>query len=573
MFTRSKMAYAPLAITLVLTGCGMQFKTERVKHVPAKPNLNANIKGTIKGATEENKSEEMDKEWYHKDLLLDNISGVSTFKAYNDFKLKQSKEIIVAVIDSGVDVNHPDLKDEIWINKNEIPDNGIDDDKNGYIDDIHGWNYIGGKDGKHLNDETLEVTRLYKKYKTMLEAGEEVPTDEQEVYKSVKTEFEAEVKKAKETIKKATEHKEILQNARQTIAQALGITEIETRADVEAIESNDPEILRVKADLLELCDEYPRGLAMIERYIDYYQESLDVYYNLDFDPRSEIVGDDPSDFTDTNYGNNDVTGPDSSHGTHVAGSISATRGNSIGLDGIASNVKIMALRAVPNGDERDKDIALAVRYAADNGAHIINMSFGKSYSPYKEEVDKAFQYAASKGVLIMHAAGNSSKNVDGGKNNFPNSYVKEGAGVLAVNTIPNWITVGASTMDPEIDLVATFSNYGEEAVTLFSPGHNIYSTIPGNEYDFYSGTSMATPVAAGVAAALMSEFPTMDGAEAKGILTYSVVDRSDLEVRLPEAKRRSNTSFTLPVAFKTLSETGGVVNLYNAIETAKKLAE
>ena len=510
------------------------------------------------------------KDWQHKDLKLDEMYGVSSELAYKDLALTQKREVIVAVIDSGVDHQHPDLKDVMWINEKEIPGNGIDDDNNGYIDDIYGWNFIGGVDGKHINEETLEQTRIYKKFLDRLASGEVLAESERALFTEVRDLVEIELSESKKNLKEAKRDQVALNNYMQVVTAKTGIEEFKTRAEIEALDSSDAELKNIKEALLELWDGYWRGFSGIDRAIENNSYYVNYGLNINYNGREEIVGDDPSDFTDTNYGNNDVIGPDASHGTHVAGIIAASRKNLIGMDGIAANVKIMALRAVPNGDERDKDIALAVRYAADNGAHIINMSFGKAYSPYKAEVDAAFEYAASKGVLLVHAAGNSAKNIDGGKNNFPNSYKM--ASVWRVNSIPNWIEVAANTKDLGLNLPASFTNYGEEAATLFAPGRSIYSTIPGNAYAAFSGTSMACPVVAGVASLLMSEFPTMTSSEARAILLETVSKPEGLKVRLPEQMTRT-PDFRLPVPFAKLSKTGGVINAFTAIELAIQLAQ
>lgn len=508
--------------------------------------------------------------WQHLDLDIDKMFGVSADTAYTSFGLTQEQEIIVAVIDSGIDINHEDLKDVMWINQKEIPGNNIDDDGNGYVDDIYGWNFIGGKDGSHINEETLEVTRIYARLLKKMQAGDLLSETEREIYAIVKKEvvtnfnkYSARYTQAKTDQKKVATYLDI-------IKVKLGIQNIDSREKIEAIETQEPKLLAIKKELLELWDKYWRGFAGIAQTIESSAYYVNAGYNINYDVRSKVVGDNPADFSDKDYGNNDVTGPDASHGTHVAGIIAAARDNGLGMDGIAANVKIMALRAVPNGDERDKDIALAVRYAVDNGAKIINMSFGKAFSPYKAQVDAAFQYAASKGVLLVHAAGNSALNIDGGENSYPNHYVKDGSGVLVANKISNWIEVGASTKDYGLNLIASFSNYGDEAVSLFSPGHKIYSTIPNNRYAAFSGTSMASPVAAGVAAMLMSEFPTMTAAEAKRILEKTVT-QVDEEVRAPSEEARM-PDFRIPEPFSQFSQTDGIINAYSAIKFARKLA-
>lgn len=508
--------------------------------------------------------------WHHLDLAADKLYGVSADRAYAELNLKQRKEIIVAVIDSGVDYKHEDLKDVMWTNPGEIADNGIDDDNNGYIDDVYGWNFMGGADGRNINEETLEETRIYKRLLDKLKAGELLSDSEAKVYKVVKemvttnfAEFSTMYNEAKADEKTVAKHKA-------TLKLKLGIQILDRRSDIEAIESEDTEILTIKEELLSIYDKYTRGFAGIERAIEQSEYYVKAGYNINFNARAEIVGDDPSDFSDVKYGNNDVKGPDSGHGTHVSGIIAAKRDNNIGMNGIAGNVKIMALRAVPNGDERDKDIVLAVKYAVDNGAHIINMSFGKKFSPYKAEVDAAFLYAASRGVLLMHAAGNDGKNNDFVPS-YPNATMINGSGVLQTNMIPTWFEVGASTKDLGLNLPAFFSNFGKDTVTLFSPGHRIYSTTPEDTYAAYSGTSMATPAAAGVAALLMSEFPTMTGPEAGAILKHTASVPANLMVRQP-SEDSSDPDFRIPVPFASLSQEGAVINAYEAVKLARELS-
>lgn len=530
-----------------------------------------NVKGIIKGGSKAGP------EWHHKDLILANTYGVSDDKAYKEFDLQQKNEVIVAVIDSGVDIFHEDLKDVIWVNKKEIPGNGIDDDKNGFIDDINGWNFIGGvdKDGKptHIDGETLEVTRIFGRLSKKKDSGEVLTAVEEKLLKETATEVSTQldiyIKRIEATNKDiALYKKEML-----ILEKKIGLKEIKTKEQLFNISTTDSELQKSVETLKEIWAKYWKGIPGMFSGLKRAQHAAGVYYNTDFDARATIVGDNPSDFNDTNYGNNDVKGPDSAHGTHVSGIIAASRNNGIGYNGISNNVKIMVLRAVPNGDERDKDIALSILYAVDNGAKIINMSFGKGYSPYKSEVDTAMAFAASRGVLIIHAAGNDGKNIDFGKNNYPNSYILDGGGVLTKNRLSNWIEVGASAKNLGLDMIASFSNHGKDAVTLFAPGKDIMSTTPENNYETYSGTSMACPVTAGVASLLMAEFPTMTGSEARGILLETVSIPGGQKVRMPTDKRLPKKDFRLPVPFTGLSQTGGVVNAYEAMSLARDLAK
>jgi cell wall-associated protease len=304
-------------------------------------------------------------------------------------------------------------------------------------------------------------------------------------------------------------------------------------------------------DFLNELGEY---LEQLKSGVDHYSTAVEYGYNLEFNSRS-IVGDDPKNLYEKGYGNNDVEGPDARHGTHVAGIIGANRKNEIGIKGIADNVRIMSVRAVPNGDERDKDIANAILYAVDNGAQIINMSFGKSFSPHKEVVDKAVKYAESKGVLIIHAAGNDGDDLDK-ESNYPTKVLKNGV------ESKTWLEIGASSWGADGNFVGSFSNYGKKSVDLFAPGVQIYSTVPNNNYEDLQGTSMACPATAGVAALIMSYFPDLTADQVKNILTESTRKFDGLKVTKPGSADE--------VPFSQLSATGGLVNAYEAVRLAEK---
>jgi cell wall-associated protease len=276
------------------------------------------------------------------------------------------------------------------------------------------------------------------------------------------------------------------------------------------------------------------------------------------DYRGEVVQDKYDDLNDRFYGNNDVMATNPMHGTHVAGIIGAVRNNGIGINGVADNVRIMAIRAVPDGDEHDKDIALAIRYAVDNGAKVINMSFGKSFSPQKKWVDDAMKYAESKDVLLVHAAGNESTDIDHAEN-YPNPIYQQNG-----KRTTNWISVGAS--GPEADeLAASFSNYGKKEVDVFSPGVKIYSTLPGgNVYGNEQGTSMASPVTAGLAALILSYYPELSASQVKEIIIKSVTPVTGLQVFKPSKEGEENL-----VTFSDLSASGGVINATEAIKLAE----
>lgn len=494
--------------------------------------------------------------------------GMSTDKAYAKLLAgKESQPVVVAVIDSGVDIEHEDLQGSIWTNTDEIAGNGIDDDKNGYIDDVHGWNFLGNADGENVNDTQLEVTRLYKKYDAKFKGKSDADISaadkaDYEKYKMYRDEVEKERAQAKGVMGRVTEIIASVNKSDEVIKKRLGADY--TDKDLKKL-VKDPEVGK-DAEFLLKAHENGWSPEALQGTLDHFKSSLESHYSLELDER-KIIGDDPSNFKDKFYGNNDVEGPDAFHGTHVAGIIAATRGNGIGNDGVANNVLIMSVRAVPNGDERDKDVALAIRYAVDNGAQIINGSFGKAYSPYQNEVIEAISYAESKGVLICHAAGNSGKDL-GKSTNFPSPKYP---GMSAEFT--NWIEVGASTRygKAKIDkksgamtqqgLAATFSNYNKEMVDVFAPGLEIYATIPGNKYAAIQGTSMASPMVAGVAALLKAYYPKLTMFEIRDII-FASVQKIDSETPLPGS--------TDPVSFATLSNTGGIVNVYNAVLLAEE---
>jgi len=480
-------------------------------------------------------------------------TGMQTEKAYKMLKKRKSETVIVAIIDSGVDIEHEDLKGKIWTNTNEIPGNGIDDDKNGYIDDIHGWNFLGNASGENANSMRLERTRIYANLKAKSENGQ-LSSEEQDLFEKVKAEVEEERASYEGYLSQMDMIGPMIDNVPAMVADKLGTTDY-TAKDIAKHMKKHPE------------DQQIMGLAMavvtgqlskeaIEKQKTQIQGMLDTHHNIDFNGRA-IIGDNPDDFSDIHYGNNDVEGPDALHGTHVGGIVGAIRGNGLGGDGVAENVLLMSLRAVPDGDEFDKDIALAIRYAVDNGAKVINMSFGKSYSPHAKEVYNAFAYADSKGVLLVHAAGNDNKDVDT-EPNFPTSMYE-----FQTSKLDHFLTIGASSRFKKDKLPATFSNYGKTGVDVFAPGAEIYNSVPQSEYMELQGTSMACPMVSGVAAMLKSYFPTLSMKEIKDIMLSSA--------KSYVGKQQFKPGTEEPVDFATLSVTGGVVNIKNAVKACKAL--
>ena len=525
---------------LILAGCGAQKQATTLSTA----NLTA-ISAPLNITKKAPVSDTDLKRWSHLDIVTDTIPGMSVDRAYAEIlKDKKGVKVIVGVIDSGVDIDHVDLKGMIWTNPKEIAGNGIDDDNNGYIDDIHGWNFLGDAE-----NENKELTRIVKK-------GD----DGSETYQLAKAEYDKELAEALDN----KENVDFIFNADKTIADFLGNKDY-TLEELKAVSSPKADILQSKYIMINIIGQAgPDFHSELNEYKTQVYDQLNYSLNLEFDGR-KMVGDNPEDIKDTNYGNNIVYGPNPTkenilHGTHVAGIIAQIRHNDLGGDGVANDVSILVVRAVPQGDEYDKDIALAIRYAVDNGAKIINGSFGKSYSPHKEWVYDAIKYAASKDVLIVHAAGNDGDNIDLPEyRNYPNDADDFGNDIAN-----NMITVGALNYTYDGELVANFSNYGTVNVDVFAPGVKIYATVPNNEYKFEQGTSMASPNVAGVAALIRSYYPKLTAPQVKQILMDSGV-ASPLTVKLGETKESR--------VFKDASKSGKMVNAYNALLMADKMSK
>lgn len=516
---------------------------------------------------------ETPKGWHLMDLETNQLHGISLKKAYDllQQKNKKSQTVIVAVLDSGVDTTHEDLKEILWKNPKEIPGNGIDDDKNGYIDDVFGWNFLGGKNGKSLKKAGDERARVYHRWKDQF-LGKSIDTSQ--LAPQQKLNYKMWLKAAGELNFSQEEMTELM--FIEVTAKALRrhdkVLRLEMGVDeysCEKLEKFEP-ITKSGKDaklgfltvmkMLQMDPEEKNTLALkeLDEYIEGKKAAFESREVAPHNYRAEIVGDNYFDFNDRFYGNNDVMGPGPTHGTHVSGIIAAKRNNNIGVDGVADQVKLMTLRIVPDGDEYDKDVALAIRYAVDNGAKIINMSFGKSFSPEKPWVDSAIRYAEQRDVLLIHASGNDAENIDSVEN-FPNPWLTPWK-----TFAKNYITVGASSdlsIGPSI--AADFSSYGKTQVDLFAPGVKIYSTIPGgNNYGNLKGTSMATPIVTGIAAILKSYFPQLTATEIKSIIEQSVI-KPDASIACIKPGSEMEK-----VPFEYLSKTGGIANAYNAVKTA-----
>ncbi len=493
--------------------------------------------------------------------------GMSVEKAYNTIlKDLPAKDIIVAVVDAGMDINHEDLKDIIWTNEDEIPNNGIDDDKNGYVDDIHGWNFLGSKDGKMATGEQLELTRIVKKYRNQWKDKKisDIPVKDTLMFKDYQR-AEKELASKLEAIKPLEQRlvglKAMAEGMFKTLKDFLKTDKLSEKA-VVAIKSDDNAVNQAKAMYLRgLTPDYVKGF---EHYVD-----GQIKYNLNLDFNGRIQGDNPDDFNDRDYGNPNVIPPneDELHATHVGGIIAAIRNNGKGGNGVADHVRLMSVRAVPDGDEYDKDIALAFRYAVDNGAKVINTSFGKYYSPHKDWVWDAIKYAEDHDVLIVNGVGNEGKNMDnfGDDVSYPNDGDKPG-----VQLFDNFLNVGAVGPNYGANMVAPFSNYGKTTVDVFAPGMKIYATVPFNKYKHLQGTSMSSPDVAGIAALIRSRFPNLTASEVKHIIMDSGLAPQILVIQPKEDDDKSDPKL---VQFSSLSVSGKIANAYNALIMAKEMSE
>ena len=559
----------------------------------------------------QSKKIELPPNWFNLDLTESGFFGISTEKAYRELlKDKKPKQhVIVAVIDGGVDINHEDLKTVLWTNKKEIPGNGIDDDKNGFIDDVHGWNFIGSKKG-NLEFDNLELVRLLRIYTPKYQSTTNLtPLDsaqkaEFRLYKKMVGDFGQKYEDASKTFPVLMMIKKVVDSVSKVNNKKLANLE-----DIERYKADDEEEEYVKTIIRKGSREeggFEKFYKTIEDGYKQYDAMLKYNLNPKYDQRAVLVGDDYGNSNEHNYGNNDVKGPDALHGTHVSGIIAADRNNNLGISGVANNVSIMAIRVVPTGDERDKDVANGIRYAVDNGASVINMSFGKSYKWDKKVVDDAVKYAERKNVLLVHAAGNDNQNNDE-EENYPNKFYdsKEAEEYKATHkkaiipefTLPkpanpnmgtrqgmdkkkemkptsidtakfslphagNWIEVGASAYKDDDNLKADFSNYGKYSVDVFAPGFLIRSSVPDSKYEDLDGTSMASPVVSGLAALILTYYPDLKPAQVREIIMKSVSKVNH------KVKYKNQKNETVRVMFSELCVSGGVVNVYNALKLA-----
>lgn len=525
-----------LAVSLFLMGCGPKPVSYSL--------LDFNTPTVTKNSE---LSEAESQSWGHADLIQDTIPGMSVNRAYSEIIDSKGKTVIVAVVDSGIDLEHEDLNDVIWTNEDEIPGNGKDDDQNGYVDDVHGYNFLG-----EAYHEQLEAARIIR-----LSLGDS------QLQARAKSVIDKDADEAEANKQRYGQILSAVEQADAAVKNFLGSESAYTQEQVMDIQTDNPEMqqhLAVIRQMFNFDDSIDGVISQLRDGISYFSDRLNYHFNVAFDGRAP-VGDNPYNLNDRDYGNGDPKNrvEDESHGTHVAGIIAAERNNGIGINGVADNVKIMAVRTVPDGDEYDKDVALAIRYAVDNGAKIINASFGKPFSPNSEWVKEALTYAAQKDVLFVHAAGNDALDLDNPENeNYPNDQVADGP-----EFIDNVLTVGSLDSSYGPTMVSSFSNYGATGVDIFAPGGQIYSTMPGSTYEFQGGTSMAAPAVSGIAAMIRSRFPKLTASQVKQIIMSSGLFISS-NVALggdPENTKSLNQA----------CRTGRIANLYNAMVLASQV--
>ena len=534
--------YITGAIAVALIGC----KSVTTIPVPTGTNNVVNISAKKAALTKTQKES-----WGHADLVTDTIPGMSIAKAYSFLEGKKGVEVVVGVVDSGTDLKHEDLQANAWVNTKEIPNNGKDDDNNGFVDDINGWNFLGT-----IYKENAEMYRILMNPKLVDDA----------TYQEIKATQDKKVANASTTKKQFTQMLQAVQFADNTLAAHFKKKEY-TQDEVKNIKSDKIQVMQSVNIAKQMygfgLSSLTQGVSEIKKEIKKADDLLSGDY-LKTNYRTPL-NDNAQDFTTRGYGDGN-TGhsiKEEAHGSHVSGIIGAIRNNGKGMNGVANNVKIMAVRVVPDGDEYDKDVALGIRYAVDNGAKVINASFGKSYSPNKQWVYDAIKYAEEKDVLIVHAAGNDGKNIDVASN-YPND-----SDDFVTEFSDNVLTIGAMSSNYNEKLPADFSNYGKNNVDVFAPGVAIYSTTPENEYEFFNGTSMAAPGTAGVAALIRSYYPKLSASQVKHIIMNSGT-KIDFDVIKPGSENQKNPKGEL-VPFSELSVSGRIVNAYNALKMADRI--
>ena len=526
-----------------------------------------------------NDSNFVNKNWQHQVSENNSVKSTSLQKFYSEkFKKSTLNSIIVAVLDSQIDLNHEDLKDQIWVNTKEIANNNIDDDNNGYIDDVNGWNFIGKPNGGYFRYWNFEYSRIVSLKKEYLKLNIKTPSDsllffneyskidekhkEELVYhKNWFKSLEYAVKirsKAIDTLKYFFPKGDYTYERLDSLYQKSKLNE---KTFKQRRDANDEDL---GALINSVMIAIQMGLKQNEQLFELKNQLDSIVFrnlNIDFDDRKYIC--DNPDILEKGYGNNKLNSNiyQLTHSTEVSSIIAGQR-NQIGVNGFHNNIKIMPLCISTSGDEYDKDIAMAVYYAVDNGAKVINMSFGKEFSLNQKWVSDAFKYAEEHNVLLVHGSGNNSFNVD--KNSYYPSdidYVRN----KEKEVVANFINVGSVSKRTDSTMVSPFSNYGKENVDIFAPGEEIHVAKPYTEYGYDSGTSLAGPMVSGTAALIWLYYPNLTVHQVKNIILESGITIDKMVVK-PGTKEEM-------VPFSDLCKTGKVLNTYNAMQLAKKISK
>ncbi|AXT51312.1 peptidase S8 [Aquimarina sp. BL5] len=525
--------------------------------------FNAQVQSTKNDSSENKKTDP----WYFKDVTKDSVFGISLTEANQVLTQKKLKgrEIVIAVIDTEIDINHEDLKDQIWHNHKEIPDNSMDDDDNGYIDDIDGWNFLGNTNGENIIHSNFEITRIVRKYQEKFEGLNidqiKVPdTSNFKLYKKAKKAYDDQLKEAKFNYDYVKNIDLKYKTARKELTAYFPDNDFsKEHLDSIKIDTTDSNLKKHYLAVKQMID-YKVTQNQIDQTLSIYKNYLDFYLNLEYDERILLSEDNKK---NSNYGNPNVSGNTDKlyHGTLVSGVLAANRNNQLGIKGIYDKIRIMPLCISSNGDEYDQDIALAIRYAVDNGAKVINMSSSKDVSMYKKMVYNALQYAYENDVLFVRSVGNDNLDLDQEQNRCYPEKNKN----YDYNKI--FISVGGSTEGINKSLKASFSSYGKNSVDIFAPSVNIKTTSINNEYTMDEGNSMAAPIVSGIAALLWGYYPNLSAVEIKDIIMKSGRDyKNSVEI-----EQQDGTKIQIP--FSELSKSGKVVNAYNALLLADKLSK
>lgn len=552
----------------------------------------ANVNAQLIKQDNQARKKQSDLDWYNCSFGEDGVYGAEVNKAYEFLKGKKvKKRPVVALIGTGLDVEHEDLKQAIWVNPGEQAD-GKDRDKNGFIDDINGWNFLGGKNGqvmeRLIQEGDREFLRLKDKYADYITSNGEffkiidgkrvkvsAPENlsEYSYYKNVVMP-ESQLARIYGGWNMAYVIAEYGQKFKEDLrakfpGQRITLQEFQTCYDPNAPQDTLSDVtftLIATAFQLYKTDDldfvYKTFVETgVARGKESYEEALKAY---GYDGRKDIVGDDYLNINDNKYGNNVLLTSDAGLGTMQGGIIGGKRGNGLGNDGIMDEAEIMALRVTASGGEPYiKDMVLAIRYAADHGVDIIVLPQQNTLYPdgQKEWMIEALRYAESKGILVIVPAWELSQDL--AKQTFyPNRRM------TGDKELTNLMVISSSDKEGNPSLNA---NYGAKELDLFAPGINIYSAYTGDTYQIGSGVGLASASVAGVAALIKAYYPHLTGSQIRDILLESVTSRKGVEVEKGiEVDGKQTQDLFL---FDDLCLSGGILNAYQAIMAADKLGK